>query len=62
MNLFLKLISYAGLVLTAIPGALVFAGLLRFEQYTTWMLIGSVLWFATAPFWVGKEKNKNSPL
>ena len=58
MNRLLKLISSTGLVLTALPGLFVFLGLLSFSDYTNWLLGGSVLWFATAPFWVGKTDNQ----
>lgn len=56
MKLLLKLVSYAGLLLTAIPGILVFARQITFEQHTTTTLIGAILWFTTAPFWVGKKE------
>ena len=59
MNRLLKLISYTGLVLTALPGFFVFLGLLSFPDYTNWLLVGSVLWFATAPFWVGKMDDRS---
>ncbi|GAB3222736.1 hypothetical protein [Spirosoma arcticum] len=55
MNGLLKLISGTGLVLTALPGLFVFLGLLSFQSYTQWLLAGSLLWFASAPFWIGKE-------
>ena len=52
MKLFLKLISYLGLLLTVIPSILVLYGVLEKSMHFTLMLIGVVLWFATAPFWM----------
>lgn len=56
MKILLKIGSYAGLLLTAIPGLLVFTRQITFEQHTTTTLIGAILWFATAPFWIGKPE------
>ncbi|MBC8151636.1 MAG: hypothetical protein H7Z72_01860 [Bacteroidetes bacterium] len=58
MNWFLKLISYTGLVLTALPGLFVFLNLLSFQSYTQWLLAGSLLWFGSAPFWVSKADGR----
>jgi hypothetical protein len=38
--------------LTVLPAVLVFAGRIDWPAYTTLMLAGTVLWFATAPFWM----------
>lgn len=55
MSTVLKLISLAGLVLTVVPAFLVFAGTLTWSQHATLMVIGTVLWFATAPFWMRSD-------
>ena len=52
MKLFLKLVSGVGLVLTVGPAFLVFAGVMTWHQYATWMLVGTLLWFLSAPFWM----------
>ncbi len=56
MNLILKLISFTGLVLTIFPAVLVFTGTLSFDMHTTLMLVGMLLWFGTAPFWMKEKK------
>lgn len=56
MNLILKLLSSTGLVLTVIPAVLVFRGALSFDMHTTLMLVGMLLWFGTAPFWMKEKK------
>jgi hypothetical protein len=53
MKLTLKLISFIGLLLTVVPSFLVYSGTIAFTQHKTLMLIGTLLWFTTAPFWLG---------
>lgn len=55
MSTVLKLISLVGLVLTVGPAFLVFAGSLTWSQHVTLMAIGTVLWFATSPFWMRSD-------
>ncbi|MEX0332600.1 MAG: hypothetical protein AB3N64_14385 [Puniceicoccaceae bacterium] len=52
MNNILKLISFTGLALTLIPGALVLIGVIDNSLQYTLMLIGMVAWFSSAPFWM----------
>jgi hypothetical protein len=56
MTTLLKLISFAGLGLTVVPSLLVFAGAIAWETHAALMLVGTVLWFATAPWWMRKTK------
>ncbi|MDX2248509.1 MAG: hypothetical protein SF052_17120 [Bacteroidia bacterium] len=56
MKTALKIISYTGLGLTIVPSLLVAAGILANTQNKTLMLVGMILWFATVPFWMGKEQ------
>lgn len=57
-NSILKIISAIGLILTLGPSVLVFLGLIPLETHKILMLIGTVLWFATAPFWMNKKTAK----
>lgn len=57
MQLILKVLSYIGLILTVVPSFLVFAGVIELSFHKTLMLIGTLLWFLTAPFWMNKEKH-----
>ena len=52
MRTLLKLISFAGLGLTVVPSFLVFAGRIAWATHAALMLVGTVLWFASAPFWM----------
>ncbi len=50
-----KILSFIGLGLTVIPSFLVFSGSLTLDQHKTYMLIGTILWFVTAPMWMNKK-------
>jgi len=52
MKSVLKLISFVGLALTLFPAFLVFSGVMTWDRYATWMLVGTLLWFLSAPFWM----------
>ena len=56
MTTILKIVSLIGLLLTIVPAFLVFSGSLQIEQHYTLMLIGTVVWFLSAPFWMLKKK------
>ena len=60
MNSVLKLISVIGLALTIIPSVLVFQGSLELASSKTLMLIGTVCWFLSTPFWLGKKPLKKN--
>ena len=55
MKTLLKLASLAGLLLTVGPAFLVFAGRIPWSTHATLMLVGTLLWFLSAPFWMKKE-------
>jgi hypothetical protein len=56
MKTLLRLISVAGLALTVVPALLVFARVIAWETHAALMLVGTVLWFASAPFWMRQTK------
>ena len=56
MQSILKIISFIGLALTVVPSFLVFSGAIELNFHKTLMLIGTLLWFVTAPFWMNKQK------
>lgn len=57
METLLKVISAAGLALTVVPAFLVFNGTIEWGTHATLMLIGTLMWFGSAPFWMKKETN-----
>jgi hypothetical protein len=48
----LQTISMLGLALSILPAVLVFAGSLTKETYFNLIVLGMVLWFGTAVFWI----------
>lgn len=52
MKRVLIIISFIGLLLTILPSYLVFRGVIVLESHFHLMIVGMVLWFATAPFWM----------
>lgn len=60
MRSILKLVSFIGLLLTVVPSFLVFSELIELSFHKTLMLIGTLLWFFTAPFWMNKQEQPQS--
>lgn len=55
MKLLPKIVSGIGLVLTIVPSLFVFNSTLDLDTAKTLMLLGTVVWFASAPVWMNKE-------
>lgn len=58
MKILLRLVSIAGLLLTLVSALLASAGILALETHYTWLLIGMVLWFASAPLWMKEQSDE----
>lgn len=56
MKLLSVILSIIGLILTIVPSILVFIQIITWYTHANIMLIGAVLWFTTAPFWMHKKK------
>ena len=56
MKKLIPIVSVLGLVLVIIPACLYLAGVMDKPQMKTLMLIGTVLWFVSAPLWIGRNK------
>ncbi len=52
MKTFLKAVSFIGLALTIVPAFLVYYNTIAWDSHALLMLIGTALWFLTAPFWM----------
>ncbi len=55
MKMILKIISAIGLILTLAPSFMVFSGAITIDSHKWLMLLGTILWFVTAPFWMNKK-------
>ena len=51
----LQVISFVGLALSIIPAFLFFGGILSKETYLHLLIIGMLMWFCTAVFWIKKD-------
>ena len=58
MKYVIQLLSYLGLGLTVVPSFFVLAGALPLSTHKTLMLVGTVLWLASAPFWMFRRKSE----
>ena len=56
MKFVLKILSYAGLLLTVGPSFFVFNQMMDLQTHKWIALIGTLLWMATAPFWINDKK------
>jgi hypothetical protein len=58
MKTILKIISFIGLILTLVPSFIVFSGAMTLDMHKWLMLLGTLLWFVTAPFWMNKKTSE----
>jgi len=58
-KMLLKIISFIGLLLTLIPSFLVFLKGIELETNKYLMLVGTLLWFGSSPFWMNKGKRED---
>jgi hypothetical protein len=56
MKTILKILSFIGLILTLVPSLLVFVNTIDLSTNKNLMMLGTVLWFFTAPFWMNQRK------
>lgn len=55
MKKLLMAISYISLLMLLIPPCGVFLGKVDLETSKQWMFAATILWFVTAPTWIGKQ-------
>lgn len=55
MRLVFQIISYAALVGTVLPSIFYLAGSIPLDMAKWMMLLATVIWFASALLWMGKE-------
>ncbi len=52
MKTFTQVSSWLALAATLLPSLLFFAGRIDLAQVKTWMLVATIAWFVTTPFWM----------
>ena len=55
MKTVLKLVSLIGLLATIVPSFLVFADIITLDTNKLLMIVGTLLWFISAPLWMDKK-------
>ena len=56
MRLVLQIVSWAALAATALAPVLYAAGEIALLRTQMVMLVATIAWFATTPFWMGRPK------
>jgi hypothetical protein len=56
MRLVLQIISWIALAMTVIPSLVYFSGNMELERVKWLLILASVVWFATTPFWMGQKE------
>lgn len=56
MRKVLIVISIIGIILTVVPAFLVLTGVLSLEENKNLMLLGTVFWFVSAPYWLNRNE------
>ena len=58
MRYFYQLLASVGLMMVLVPSILHFMGRMELDQMKTFMLLGTMLWFAGAIPWLGRKKRE----
>ena len=51
----LQTISFLGLVVSVLPAFLVFGGVVSKQTHAHLMVVGMLMWFGTATFWIRRD-------
>jgi hypothetical protein len=51
-----QILSWLALLGTLAPSVAFLAGSMTLDAVKTWMLVSTVLWFITVPFWMDRAK------
>jgi len=54
MRVILQIVSWASIVATIVPSLLFLMGRMTLDQSKWVLLVATVVWFATAPLWMGR--------
>ncbi|MCL4192798.1 MAG: hypothetical protein KJZ87_13780 [Thermoguttaceae bacterium] len=55
-----QVLSWGSLILTVLPPALLFAGLMDLDRMKWVLFIATIVWFAATPFWMGRSEKCES--
>ena len=60
IQLLLKIASFLGLIIMLVSSVLYFHGEIAESAVNTYMMIGTLVYFATAIFWLGKRQSSEA--
>jgi len=60
MKPLIPVVSIIGLALVIVPPIVYLAGAIDKSSMTSLMLVGTIVWFVTAPFWLGRKADDGS--
>ena len=60
MRILVKILAITGLLITFLPSVLNFLDIISTTATETYMLIGTLIWFVFAYFWLGRSKEEGS--
>lgn len=55
MRTIARIVSWMALAATIVPALLFFADRLELAELKTWMLAGTIAWFAATPLWMDRK-------
>lgn len=56
MKKLLEIVSYLALIMVVAAPVIFYMGRYDLDQTKFWMLIATIVWFASASFWIGTKK------
>jgi len=56
MRLVLQVISWIALAMTVLPSVAYFSGNMELDRVKWLLVLATVVWFATTPFWMDKKE------
>ena len=59
MRYFYQILASAGLLMVLVPSVLHYVDRMEMDQMKTFMLLGTMLWFAGAIPWLGRKKKES---
>ena len=57
MKIIYRILAIIGLILLLVPALMYYFDSIGTEQMKSWMLLGTVIWFAGAIPWLGRKKS-----
>jgi hypothetical protein len=58
MRLIAQIVSWLALAATILPAVLYLEDQMQLAHAKIWMLVATVFWFVTTPFWMGRKSSE----